>query len=341
MAKRKRLDPLPQGLPDMPEASAGPAALWADSPGPAARPPIAHVAGDGAQAAALSELAEALDTARSEGRLILRLPLASVDEGYLLRDRLGTALAEDDAEMAELTASLAERGQQVAIEVADLGPGRTPRYGLIAGWRRLTALRRLADGGQGPGTVLAIARPPTEAASAYRAMVEENEIRAGLSYYERARIVARATDAGAFPDDRAALSALFSAASRPRRSKIGSFLRIVRALDGALVHPAALNERTGLALATALDRDEGLAQRLISALEKAPPPTPAAETALIARVIAGQATIRGRREKTVDTTAPGLRLAEEGPARLVLEGDLLRDTGFRQRLLDWIARNSH
>ena len=45
---------------------------------------------------------------------------------------------------------------------------------------------------------------------AYVAMVEENEIRVGLSFYERARIAAKSVEAGVYPDDRAALRALFA-----------------------------------------------------------------------------------------------------------------------------------
>jgi hypothetical protein len=46
---------------------------------------------------------------------------------------------------------------------------------------------------------------------AYLAMVEENEIRVGLSFYERARIVARAAEAGVFERHRGA-----AARSSPR-----------------------------------------------------------------------------------------------------------------------------
>jgi chromosome partitioning protein len=268
MAKRKRLTPAPAGRPALgfvDEDDPVPAGLETKSmfprypdgvarhapPRPAALPPIAQVAGEAAGVAAFAEVAQTLADARSEGRLILRLPLAAVEEDYLVRDRV---LAEDE-EMQALLASLRARGQQAAIEVADLGQGR---WGLISGWRRLTALRRLEAEGAGPGTVLAIARRPTEAAEAYLAMVEENEIRVGLSYYERARIVLRAVEKRVYASDKAGLQALFAAASRAKRSKIGSFLRIVRALDAHLRFPAALGERAGLALAAALDRDPDL-----------------------------------------------------------------------------------
>ena len=90
-------------------------------------------------------------------------------------------------------------------------------------------------------------------------MVEENEIRVGLSYYERARIAARAAELGVFPDTASALARLFASASRAKRSKIGSFLRLYTALDDRLRFPAAIPERLGLRLARALDADAGLA----------------------------------------------------------------------------------
>ena len=89
---------------------------------------------------------------------------------------------------AALMASLESRGQQTPIEVVELADGR---FGLISGWRRLTALRQLqADEGRGQGldTVLALLRRPDTASDAYVSMVEENEIRTDLSHFERGRI---------------------------------------------------------------------------------------------------------------------------------------------------------
>jgi len=323
---------------------------YADGVWRPARAPVASIAADGAQAAALDDLAQTLHAARREGRLILRLPLAVVEDGYLLRDRLPGALDPREPAMAALIASLAARGQQTAIEVADLGAGR---YGLISGWRRLGALRHL-----GAESVLAIARPPAEAQAAYLAMVEENEVRAGLSYYERARIVTRAADSGVFADDRAALGALFASASRPRRSKIGSFVRIVRALDGALRFPASLNERQGLALAAGLDRDKTLAPRLISAQFDTPPIGPAHEARLIATALAPRRTARPQAETGADTGVPppgsspepilgpspvpetmqtGLsavpRVAMVGPDQMVVQGAALTDPALQARLI--------
>jgi len=168
--------------------------------------------------------------------------------------------------MITLVDSLRERGQQTAIEVMQIDHGR---YGLISGWRRVQALRHLEV-----DAVLAIIRTPQDSADAYLAMVEENEIRVGLSYYE---------PGGA--EYRVALNALFHAASRPKRSKIGSFVSIVRALDDHLRFPTALTERTGLALSQALEADAALAGSLVAALAQAAPQTAELEAAVLATAL--------------------------------------------------------
>lgn len=122
-------------------------------------------------------------------------------------------------------------------------------------------------------------RRPETAADAYVAMVEENELRVGLSQYERARVAARAVERGVFPDEKAALLALFATASRPKRSRIRAFLEIYHALDAELRFPAAIPERLGLALVEALRAGRGDA--LATALKAVAPATAEAELALL------------------------------------------------------------
>jgi len=239
-------------------------------PGPPtrSRAPIAIDVAAAASEAKLADLTAQMSHLKGAGRLVLEIPLEAVAADHLTRDRIGC----DTEEMAALVESLRQRGQQTPVEVEALEAGR---YGLISGWRRLTALHQLhaETSDRRFATVLAVLRAPETAAEAYVAMVEENEIRSGLSLYERARIVAKAVDQGVYPDTRAALRGLFASVTRSKRSKIGSFLPIVAALDGVLSFPTALPERLGLALSKALEGDPDLGARLAARLAEHAPQT--------------------------------------------------------------------
>lgn len=225
-------------------------------------PPIAHVAGDAATSAALAEVTAELQSARAEGRMVQSLRPDQIDASYLVRDRL----AVDDDDMAALRASLSSRGQQTPIEVVATGQDG---YGLISGWRRLTALTQLykETGDARYNAVLALIRRPVDAADAYVAMVEENEIRVGLSYFERARIVSRAVEEGVYSDFKAALNGMFGNGSRSKRSKIKSFLPVVEHLGPHLSHPAAIGERLGLALSQELQSDAEFSAYIVRVLQ--------------------------------------------------------------------------
>lgn len=352
MAKRRRLTPAaPPGAED--DARPGelatldrPAVPFArETASPRPRAPIAAAAGEAAAAAALEEVAGAMRAAREEGRLVEALPLEAVEAEHLMRDRIS---AQED-EMAALLASLRAHGQRTPIEVTPL-EGAPARYGLISGWRRLSALRRLhAETGEARfATVRALVRRPEDAADAYIAMVEENEIRAGLSHFERARLVLRAAEAGVFPDEEAALRALFGAGSPARRSKIKSFVPLVRALGGHLAHPAAIPERLGLALAQALRADPGLAGRLATRLGEAAQAGPRsleAELAALGEAAEGRGAFarssprKGRAEPEAREVRPGLRLAHRrrrGGGEIVLSGPGA-DDGLRERLAAWLG----
>lgn len=268
MAKRKRLSPANPLFTDTPPLETK-----------AAAPPIAGVAGDSSATAALQELADSVEAARKAGLMIVQVPLTDIALDHLVRDRM----VSDPEDMEVLKESLRARGQQTPVELTEIAPGR---YGLISGWRRCTALTALHAETADPkyASVLGLVRQPKEASDAYVAMVEENEIRAELSYYERARIVVMATERGVFPNTRMALKTLFQSASRPRRSKIGSFLPIVDAFDGLLAYPETIGERLGLRMARALEDNESFAPRLRSALRKGKADSAEAEHSLIERL---------------------------------------------------------
>jgi ParB family transcriptional regulator, chromosome partitioning protein len=243
-----------------PVASLDPAAMplgvpRAERPG-GATAPIAQVAAEAAAGAALEEMAATLRAAREEGRFVLDLPFTDIASDHLVRDRI---LAEDE-EMVALKESIRVHGQRTPIEVTPLDreAGTLP-YGLVSGWRRLTALTALhAETGEPRfARVRALVLRPESAEAAYVAMVEENELRVGLSQYERARIAARATERGVFPDIEAALRTLFATASRPKRSRIRAFLELYDALDTVLRFPQAIPERLGLRLVEHLREGQG------------------------------------------------------------------------------------
>lgn len=341
MAKRKRLTPANPEYLD-PAAGLETKAMYPLGVAPTRTfkaPPIAEVAQSSAATAALEEMAETLRRAREDGRMVLDLPLEAIEESYLVRDRTQI----DEEEMAVLRQSIAARGQQTPIEVVALGGDR---YGLISGWRRLAALRHLAETEPDGrfGTVLALLRRPDDSAEAYLAMVEENEVRVGLSYYERARIAVRAVDQGVFETQKAALLSLFRSASRTKRSKIRSFVGIVSALDDVLRFPEQIGERMGLQLAQALEADPQAPARFRSALAQAAATDPEAEKACLQKLLKPAPRERATQADTgAADPAPapvvprrGIEVQRDGRARVVLQGPAVDDRLY-ERLLAFLA----
>lgn len=298
MAKRKRLDlPTEPVSPDLETKSA--------LSGPRARMPIAEVAGDTADRAALEEVAREMTRAEAEGRVVKTLPLKDIITYHISRDRM----ALDEEEMEALMASIEARGQQTPIEVVPIQHG----YGLISGLRRMEALRRL-----GQDTVLAFVRKQGSAREKFQAMIDENEIRADLSFYERVNIAAIAVNQGMFPDVKAAVHGLFAHATPAKRSKIIKFEVIRRQLGKTLSFPAAVPEKFGFALAQALEADPALADRIREALAAAKPADAADERQVLERALRGDPAPRAASE----ALSEGLRWQAK-PGRLVLSGAAL------------------
>ena len=283
--------------------------------------PIAEVAGDTAGRAALAEVAREMTVAEDEGRIVKKVPLEKVIQHHLSRDRM----VVDEDEMAALKASIEARGQQTPIEVVTISGGR---YGLISGLRRVEALRAL-----GAKEVLALVKRPETSADAYQAMVEENEIRANLSFYERANIAVAATGQGVFSDTRAAVKALFAHAPKAKRSKILKFVTIRETLGGALRFPTAIPEHLGLALEQALRADRKLAGRISTALKNASP-----EDAVAERRVLEAALKRPAANPIREEIAPGLML-EARAGRAVLSGSAVTDD-FMRAFKAWVAEQA-
>ncbi|GGA29601.1 ParB/RepB/Spo0J family partition protein [Neptunicoccus cionae] len=246
-------------------------------------PPIAQVAAEASAHNALQGLAEDISRARAAGKMILDIPLEDIAPDHLARDRIRL----DGEEMKALMDSILRHGQRTPIEVMEIEGSQ--KYGLISGWRRLMALEFLRkDNPNSPqfATVQALLRKPDASVDAYVAMVEENEIRVGLSYYERASVAAEAVKHGVFETEKQALLSLFATASRPKRSRIRSFIEIYHALGDVLCFPGHIPERLGLSLVEGLRRDPELADRIERALQEKQPTTPDAELAVLAPLAA-------------------------------------------------------
>lgn len=226
--------------------------------------PIAQVAAEAAQSvptadtetrtrqAKLESTAKAHEEAQEKGLLISQIPIEEIAADDMIRDRA----VINEHEMTELRLSISANGMRLPIEVYELSePSETgARYGLLSGYRRLLAVRGLRElTGQGIyATIKALIRPATDSAAAFAAMVEENEIRANLSHFERGRIAVIAAQNGAFTNTGEAVDALFASASKAKRSKVRSFAQIFEDLGDMLSFPEMLIEKQGLRIAAVL-----------------------------------------------------------------------------------------
>ncbi len=211
--------------------------------------------------------AERLREAEAHGLMMVDMPLGWIDEAVMVRDR--TTL--DPEEMGELKRSILNNGLRLPIEVFDKGEAvEAKRFGLISGYRRLRALREIHAeyGFDHHSTIRAVIRDPAELGGAIVAMVEENEIRAQLTHYERGRIAVIAAQQGTFGSVEEAVNTLFAAASKAKRSKIRSFALIYEELGDMLEAGETLREKDGLRLAQVLR--QGGEGRLREALELSP-----------------------------------------------------------------------
>ena len=182
---------------------------------------------------------------------IITLPLDAIDATALPRDR--TTL--NPAAMDDLTASIAANGLRQPIEVWQLSTPAPPlTHGLIAGFRRLQAHRALAasrrDGSF--ATIPAFLRSPASLPQALAAMVEENECRAEVSPWDKARLLVEVTAQGLFPTIDAALAEIHSCTTRQKRARLRAAAQVVEELEGLLTTPDRLNENRLLRLASAL-----------------------------------------------------------------------------------------
>ena len=296
--------------------------------------PIAQVAADTAQSVDLRSAKERAEIARNRadadrlraaeqaGLVIAEIPLGEIDEGALIRDRISM----DAEEMEELQRSIAAHGLRLPIEVFERSdPDGGKRYGLLSGYRRFYAVRALRElwGGERFDRIKAVIRDPEAMGGTFVAMVEENEVRADLSHYERGRIAVLAAKEGAFHNTEAAVDALFATASKAKRSKIRSFALIFEELGDMLTFPELLREKDGLRIASALRA--GGEGRLRQALADTTCETPEEEVAVLTAAIksmepAATDPARGgrpkrKRESQASETETGIRIEVEQEGR--------------------------
>ena len=154
-----------------------------------------------------------------------------IDAEALPRDR--THL--DASALIELRLSIATNGLRTPVEVYATDTG----FALISGLRRLTAFRALHSLTQNPvyAIIEATILTPKTTAHALTLMVEENDIRADLSPWEKGRIAVASRDEGHFPTLDAAIAALYPAATKTRRSRLRALAMLAEELDGTLTAP--------------------------------------------------------------------------------------------------------
>ncbi|WP_037317823.1 ParB/RepB/Spo0J family partition protein [Ruegeria halocynthiae] len=283
MAKRRRL--VAPNTVELEQLEVGFAAKPSISPfeGSSATPPIAQIAAEAATLNGMTAVTDRLALAQDQGDaarwrdaqdaglVAEMLSLDQIDADFLRRDRM----VEDEEAMAELLESLRTNGLRTPIEVTRDGEG----FGLISGFRRLDAFRRLAETDPRFSEIPAFIREAGSGQGAYVSMVEENELRSNLTPYERGRIAVLAAGQGVFSSTEAAVDVLFAAASKAKRSKVRGFAVVHEALGDLLQHPVSLSEKAGLRLASAL-RD-GAQSRLRQALAGAGALDPKSEWALL------------------------------------------------------------
>ncbi len=206
-----------------------------------------------------------------------QIPTIQIDAEALPRDR--THL--DDTALTELRLSIATHGLRTPIEVFPTDQG----YALISGFRRLAAYRALHSLTQNPAyaSIPATILHPKSIAEALTLMVEENDIRADLSPWEKGRIAVAARNHGHFDTIDAAVACLYPNATKMRRSRLRALALVVDELDDHLAAPETLSLRQSLRLAAALRA--GFTDLIRTALDQSHTKTPEGHWTLLLPIL--------------------------------------------------------
>jgi ParB family chromosome partitioning protein len=174
---------------------------------------------------------------------LLDIPTDQIDAEALPRDRA----TSDPEAFAELRLSILRDGLRQPIELYRCADGAARPYGLISGHRRLAAVRDL-----GHATIPAFLRSPASIGDALAAMVTENEMRAQITPWEKARLILTCLDSALFDTPDAAIDGLFPALSRQKRSRLRGHLRVAETFGNRLSTPERLSVARLDRLASAL-----------------------------------------------------------------------------------------
>jgi ParB family transcriptional regulator, chromosome partitioning protein len=259
---------------------------------------------------------------------IQTIPIDAIDAEALIRDRKNL----DSEGMDELQSSILRHGLRMPIEVYETEtPDGALGYGLISGFRRLDVFRRLKKltGLAEYAAIPCFVRTPQSIPEAMIAMVEENEIRAEISPYERGRIALLARDSGFFPTIEEAVDRLYGAASSQKRSRLRALARLAEEVDGYLTAPERLTQAQALRLSNACRA--GLGEVIRTALTEASMTDPEGQWQLLLPILAEAEEVmrseagpsRPGRPRRVVRPRHGLTVRRE----LARDGWVLRFTG--------------
>jgi ParB family chromosome partitioning protein len=192
---------------------------------------------------------------------IQHIPTAAIDAHALPRDRS----VIDPAALDELAASIRANGLRLPVELHATPGG----YGLVSGYRRLMAVRSLEERhGEAFATIPALVGPAESQIDGFARVVEENDIRQGLTPWDRGRTLVVAREMGLDTLD-AALAKLYPAAPRRKRARLRVLAEVVDAMDGWLETPEDWSENRLLRLGSVLR--SGWDKLLYAALDDAAP----------------------------------------------------------------------
>lgn len=170
-------------------------------------------------------------------------------------------------DLQELKASIRANGLSNPIRVDEADDGALL---LNQGLRRVIAFRELRDefGAEQFQTIPALVSPLQCREASYRRMVDENLVRAEISFGELGLLaLAYADEMGV--ESEVAVTALYSSLHKTKRSFIRKAVKVLSELGDVLEHPEAHGRRALADLANKLD-DPAFTERLKSALMEMP-----------------------------------------------------------------------